>query len=48
MRKDFAIPNELHPSVIVGFGYPLRNIKGKRKNRVSIIELMFYEKYGTS
>lgn len=48
MTAQVAIPNELHPSVIVGFEYPLRNIKGKRKNRLSIIELMFYEKYGTS
>jgi nitroreductase len=46
LRKDYAIPTELNPTVIVGFGYPARKINGKRKNRLPYHELVFYEKYG--
>jgi nitroreductase len=46
LRKDYAIPTGLNPTVIVGFGYPVRKLKGKRKNRLPHHELVFYEKYG--
>ncbi len=46
LRNDFGIPDELNPSIILGFGYPARNIRGK-KNRLQLNELVFYEKYGT-
>jgi nitroreductase len=46
LKSDFGIPNELSPTVIAGFGYPVRKIMGKRKNRLSIHELVYYEKYG--
>jgi nitroreductase len=45
MRKDFAIPNELKPTVVIGFGYPVKKILGK-KNRKPLSELAFVDKYG--
>ena len=48
IRNDFQIPNELTPSVIIGFGYPVSKLTGKRKNRLPIHELVYYEKYGNS
>jgi nitroreductase len=48
LRGDFAIPKELSPSVTIGFGYPARKLTGKRKNRLPINELVYYEKYGNS
>ncbi len=46
MRKDLAIPANLEPSIVVGFGYPAKKITGKKKNRKSLEELVFLEKYG--
>ncbi|HEX5977754.1 MAG TPA: nitroreductase, partial [Nitrososphaeraceae archaeon] len=48
LRKDFEIPRELSPSVVLGFGYPARKLIGKRKNRLPTQELIYYEKYGES
>ena len=48
LRKDFEIPRELSPTVVLGFGYPARKLIGKRKNRLPIQELIYYEKYGES
>jgi nitroreductase len=48
IRNDFRIPNELTPSVIIGFGYPVSKLTGKRKNRLPVHELVYYEKYGNS
>ena len=45
MRKDFAIPSNLRPTIVVGFGYPARKIIGK-KNRMPLSELVFLDKYG--
>jgi len=45
MRRDFAIPNEIKPTVVVGFGYPTMKILGK-KNRRPLSELAFVDKYG--
>jgi len=47
MRRDFAIPNELKPTVVVGFGYPTVKILGK-KNRRPLSELAFVDKYGST
>ena len=47
LRGDFGIPNE-SPSIIVGFGYPARKLTGKRKNRLPLDRLVYYEKYGIS
>jgi nitroreductase len=48
LRSDFAIPKELSPTIIIGFGYPARKLTGKRKNRLPLHELVHYEKYGNS
>src|SRR5437667_4172545 len=45
MRKDFAIPSSLKPVVVVGFGYPVRKIVGK-KNRMPLTELAFIDMFG--
>jgi nitroreductase len=45
MRKDFAIPEELKPTVVIGFGYPVKKILGK-KHRKPLSELAFVDKYG--
>jgi nitroreductase len=46
LRRDFGIPNELRPSVVVGFGYPTRKLTGKKKNRRPLEEVAFLETYG--
>ena len=46
LKSDFGIPNELSPTVIASFGYPAKKLMGKRKNRLSLHELVYYEKYG--
>jgi len=46
LREDFSIPREMNPSIIVGFGYPAREILGKRKNRKPLSDLVFLGKYG--
>jgi len=46
LKSDFGIPNDLSPTVIVGFGYPAKKIMGKRKNRLSLHDLVYHEKYG--
>jgi nitroreductase len=45
LRKDYAIPESLKPSAVLGFGYPKRKILGK-KNRKPIEDLVFPERYG--
>ena len=45
LRRDFGIPPELRPAAILGFGYPVKKIKGK-KNRKPLEELVSLEKYG--
>lgn len=45
-RSDFAIPQDLNPSINIGFGYPARKLAGK-KSRMQLGELAFLEKYGT-
>jgi nitroreductase len=46
LREDFKIPREMNPSIIVGFGYPVREISGMRMNRKPLSELVFLGKYG--
>lgn len=45
LRSDFAIPDGMNISAIVGFGYPARRLSG-RKSRNNLKELIFYEKFG--
>jgi nitroreductase len=48
LRNDFGIPQDLSTTVVVGFGYPARKLVGKRKNRLPLNELIYYEKYDNS
>jgi nitroreductase len=45
LQRDFKIPSELTPSIILGFGYPSRKLVG-RKSRKRLTELAFLEGYG--
>ena len=45
-RKDYEVPDELNISAVIGFGYPARNLTGKRKDRVPLDSLVYAEKYG--
>jgi nitroreductase len=45
LRRDFGIPQELRPAAVLGFGYPVRTIKGK-KTRKPLEELVSAESYG--
>ena len=45
LRKDFGIPKEMGPSVVVGFGYPAKKLTGKRKNRKPLNELAYLNNY---
>ena len=45
LRRDFGIPPELRPAAVLGFGYPVRKIKGK-KSRKPLEELVSLERYG--
>ena len=47
-RSDFEIPDELNPTIVVGFGYPASKLTGKRKDRLPLEKLVYYEKYGSS
>ena len=46
MRRDFAVPADLLPITILGFGYPKNKISGKRKNRKPVGELFYSERFG--
>jgi nitroreductase len=45
LRRDFGIPQELKPAATLGFGYPVRAIRGK-KTRKPLEELVSVESYG--
>jgi nitroreductase len=45
LRKDFAIPESLKPSAILGFGHPKNKILGK-KDRKPLEEIAFSERFG--
>ncbi|HZD13085.1 MAG TPA: nitroreductase family protein, partial [Candidatus Binatus sp.] len=46
LRKDFLVPSELNPTIVLGFGYPKRKITGKKKNRLPLSQVAFAERYG--
>lgn len=46
LRKDFDIPIDLNPTIVIGFGYPRRVTSGKTKNRRALGELVSLGKYG--
>ena len=45
LERDFGIPKDLSPSVVVGFGYPARKIVGKKK-RKPMSEVAFLGRFG--
>jgi nitroreductase len=45
LRKDFAIPENLEITALLGFGYPAKNIAGK-KDRKALSEIAFGERFG--
>jgi len=45
LRRDFGIPEGLDPAIVVGFGYPAKELMG-RKNRKPLSELAYLEKFG--
>ncbi len=47
LRRDFNLPADLSPSVVIGFGYSAKNVSGKKKNRKSLNEVAYTGKYGT-
>ena len=47
MRRDYGLPEETTPTVVIGFGYPERKLQGK-KNRKALKEVAYLEKYGGS
>ena len=46
MRERFGIPENLSPTIVVGFGYPGTRVTGKRKNRKPLEEVAYSEGYG--
>ena len=46
LQRDFAIPQNLNASAVVGFGYPAKKISGRKKNRKLIPELVSVDKFG--
>lgn len=46
VQKDFTVPKELKPAVVVGFGYPAQKVTGRKKNRLPLKELAFLERFG--
>jgi nitroreductase len=47
-RKDFGVPQESNVSAVIGFGYPIKKLAGKRKDRVPLGTLIYTEKFGNS
>jgi nitroreductase len=45
MRKDFGFPADIKPTMVVGFGYPVKKIVGK-KDRMPLSEVAFIDKFG--
>ncbi|HME18730.1 MAG TPA: nitroreductase family protein [Nitrososphaerales archaeon] len=45
LRRDFGIPESLHPAVVIGFGHPARRLVG-RKSRRPLSEIAYLEAYG--
>ncbi|MDQ3902319.1 MAG: nitroreductase family protein [Thermoproteota archaeon] len=48
LRDDFNISGDLNPTVVMGFGFPAKKIGGKKKNRLALNDIIYYEQYGNS
>jgi nitroreductase len=44
--RDFNLPSDRLLTVVVTFGYPASKVTGKRKNRRSLGEVAFHNRYG--
>jgi nitroreductase len=47
-KQDFGIPKELNVAAVIGFGYPLKKLTGKRKDRLPLTVLVHNEKYSVT
>ena len=47
-EKDFTIPKNMNITVTIGFGYPTHKLSCRKKNRLPLHDLVYYEKYGRS
>ena len=45
LERDFGVPKDMAPSVVVAFGYPTKKILGKKK-RKPINEIAFLDRFG--
>jgi nitroreductase len=45
LKRNFGVPEDLSATIVVGFGYPQRKLRG-RKNRKRLSEVAFLERYG--
>ncbi|MGD1055188.1 MAG: nitroreductase family protein [Nitrososphaerales archaeon] len=45
LKRDFGVPENLTATIVVGFGYPRRRLRG-RKSRRPLSEVAFLERYG--
>jgi nitroreductase len=48
LREDFGIPTQFSVALVIGFGYPIKELSGKRKNRRPLDELVYYGRYGNA
>jgi nitroreductase len=48
LRGNLKIPDNLTPSIILGFGYSTRALTGKNKKRLPLSQLVYKEKYGSN
>ena len=44
-KRDFGMPEDLSATIVVGFGYPQKKLRG-RKSRKPLSEVAFLERYG--
>lgn len=44
-KRDFGVPENLNATIVVGFGYPRKKLRGK-KDRKQLSEVAFLERYG--
>ena len=47
LERDFGVPKDLSPSVVIGFGYPARKIVGKKK-RKPLGEVAYLDRFGNA
>lgn len=47
-KKGFGIPEELNVSAVIGFGYSLKKLTGRRRDHLPLSVLVHNQKYGTS